>query len=258
MSVTLNRETDRPHVAHLRVDTGDLNLLTADLAREVRDTVASTPEDVSVLTIAAPQPDDGVRGLSAGLNLEWAHDLSPHEGQDLLQDFYDAIEAVRDIDAVAICGCGDYTLGAAFELAAACEFRIATADATLGLPEVDIGLPTVIQGGLVLDLVGRGVANELIYAAETISGKRARELGVATRAPPAEDYADTFDGFVDTMAAKSPAVLAQQKRVLRRCRSNGLEAGMEASIGDAGRAFGNDAQREGMAAFLEDREPEWE
>lgn len=246
MSITLDRESDRPHVAHLRVDAGDLNLFTADLAREFRDTVASTPDDVSVLTIAAPQPDDGVRGLSAGLNLEWAQDLSPHEGQDLLQDFYDAIEAVRDLDAVAICGCGDYTLGVAFELAAACEFRIATADANLGLPEVDIGLPTVIQGGLVLDLVGRGVANELIYAAETISGERARELGVATRAPPAEAYAE------------SPAVVAQQKRVLRRCRSNGLEAGMEASIGDAGRAFGDHAQREGMTAFLEDREPEWE
>ena len=258
MSVTLDREPDRPHVAHLRIDSGDLNLFTGDLAREFRKTVASVPEAVSVLTIAAPQPADGVRGLSAGLNLEWAHDLSPHEGHDLLQDFYDAIEAVRDLDAVTVCGCGDYTLGVAFELAAACEFRVATADGSLGLPEVDIGLPTVIQGGLVLDLVGRGVANELIYAAETISGERARELGVVTRAPPAEGYAETFDDFVDTMAGKSPAVLAQQKRVLRRCRSNGLEAGMEASIGDAGRAFGDHAQREGMTAFLEDRDPEWD
>lgn len=258
MSVTLDRDPDRQHVAHLRVDANDLNLFTADLAREFHETVASTPAEVSVLTIAAPQPTDDVRGLSAGLNLEWAQDLSPHEGHDLLQEFYDAIEAVRDLDAVAICGCGDYTLGVAFELAAACEFRIATADANLGLPEVDIGLPTVIQGGLVLDLVGRGVANELIYTAETISGERARELGVATRAPVAEDYVETFDKFVDIMAAKSPAVLAQQKRVLRRCRSNGLEAGMEASIGDAGRAFGDHAQREGMTAFLEDREPEWE
>ncbi|MFB6311691.1 MAG: enoyl-CoA hydratase/isomerase family protein [Salinirussus sp.] len=257
MSVSLERESDRPHVAHLRLDTGDLNLFDADIAASFRETVHSVPEEISVLTITAPQPDDGVRGLSAGLNLEYAHDLGPHDGQDLLREFYEMIEAVRDCDAVAVCGCGDYTLGVAFELAAACEFRIATADANLGLPEVDIGLPTVIQGGLVLDLVGRGVANELIYAADILDGERARELGVVTRAPQASNYEETFGSFIDDLAGKSPTVLRSQKRVLRRCRSNGLESGMEASIGDAGRGFGGQAQREGMAAFLEDREPDW-
>jgi len=258
MSVSLERDPDRPHVAHLTLSAGDLNLFTDRVAEHLHETVAATPDDVAVLTIGAPQPDDGIRGLSAGLDLEWARDLSAHEGHDLLQSFYDAIEAVREVDAVTVCGCGDYTLGVGFELAAACEFRVATADATLGLPEVDVGLPTVIHGGLLLRLVGEGVANELIYTGETIDGERARELGIVTAAPPADDYAAELDGVVDTLAAKSPQVLAQQKRTLRRMRSNGLEAGMEASVGDAGRRFGTPYQREAMAAFLEDREPEFE
>jgi len=258
MSVERTREADRPHVAHLRFDVDDLNRLTAADADELREAIASTPEDVTVLTLAAPQPADGVRGLTAGLDLDWAQDLSAHEGYDLLQSFYDMIEAVRDLDAVTVCGCGDYTIGVGFELAAACEFRVATTDATLGLPEVDVGLPTVIHGGLLLRLVGEGVANELIYTGETISGERARDLGIVTATAPPADYDDELAALVDTLAEKSPTALQAQKRVLRRFRSNGLESGMQASIGDAGRVFGSDDQREAMAAFLEDREPEFD
>ena len=268
MSTTVDRTRDpnHPHVAHLRLDFGDLNLFTAEAAESFRRAVESTPEDVSVLTLAAEghdgavteDGDDDVRGLTAGLDLEWARDLGPHEGQALLETFYDAIQAVRDVDAVAVCGCGDYTLGVGFELALACEFRVATDDAALGLPEVNVGLPTVIHGGLLLRLVGEGVANELVYTGETVSGSRAAELGLVTRAVDADEYAAAFDDLVGTLAEKSPLVLRLQKRTMRRLRSNGLESGMRASVGDIGRAFGSHDQREAMAAFLEGREPSFE
>lgn len=257
MRVELTREPDRPHVAHLRLDFDDLNLFTAATADELRETVESTPDAVSVLTLAASQPPDGVRGLSAGLDLDWANDLSAHEGHDLLQSFYDTIEAVRDLDAVTVCGCGDYTLGVGFELAAACEFRVATADGALGLPEIDVGLPTVIHGGLLLRLVGEGIANEMIYGGETITGERAADLGIVSVAAESDEYDTEFDALVDRLAAKSPTAMAAQKRVMRSFRSDGLEAGMRASVGDAGRVFGTDDQREAMQAFLEDREPEF-
>ena len=266
MSVERTRDPERAHVAHVRIDFGDLNLFTAEGAETFRRVVESTPEEVSVLTIAAgsddpeevEETDGSARGLSAGLDVEWAKGLTPHEGYDLLEAFYDAIQAVRELDAVAVCGCGDYTLGVGFELALACEFRVATDDAALGLPEVDVGLPTVIHGGLLLRLVGEGVANELVYTGETLSGGRAAELGLVTRAVDATDYAAAFEDLVGTLASKSPLVLPLQKRVMRRLRSPGLEWGMRASVGDAGRAFGSHDQREAMAAFLEGRDPEFE
>jgi len=261
VSVERTRDPERPHVAHVRLDFGDLNLFTAEAAADFRRTVESTPEEVSVLTVAAEGHDssgEGVSGLTAGLDLERAKGLAPHEGHDLLEAFYDAIEAVRAVDAVTVCGCGDYALGVGFELALACEFRVATEDAALGLPEIDVGLPTVIHGGLLFRLVGQGIANELIYTGETLSGTRAAELGLVTRAVEPDGYASAFDDLVGTLTAKSPFVLRLQKRVVRRLRSNGLESGMRASVGDAARAFGSHDQREAMAAFLEDRDPEFE
>ena len=257
MTVERTRDPEHPNVAHVRIDFDDLNLFTAEAAEAFRRTVESTPEEVSVVTVAAAS-EEGVRGLTAGLDLEWAKDLTAHEGHDLLRAFYDAIESVRALDAVAVCGCGDYTLGVGFELALACEFRVATEDATLGLPEIDVGLPTVIHGGLLLRLVGEGVANELLYTGETLSGARAADLGLVTRAVDHETYGAAFDDLVGTLAAKSPTVLRLQKQVVRRLRSNGLESGMRASVAEAARAFESHDQREAMAAFLEGRNPEFE
>lgn len=260
MSVTLTRESERPHVAHLRIDYNDLNLLSVSEAEEIRDALRSVPEEIAVLTVGAKNAEnsDDVRGLSAGLDLEWAHTLDAHEGQALLVAFYEMIEALRDLDAVVVCSCGSYTLGVGFELALACEFRVATEGSRLGLPEVNVGLPTVIHGGLLTRLVGLQTATELIYTGRTLSGEEARELDLVNRAVDPGAYDETLESLVSGLASKSPAALQSQKRVMRRFRSVGLERGMEASIGDIGRVFGTDQQREAMAAFLEDRDPEFE
>ena len=261
MGVTLDQESNQPHVAHLRIDFNDLNLLTVEHVDHLCEAIQSTPDDVSVLKIGAdqsPAGDGDVRGLTAGLDLEWAHDLSPHEGQDLLRAIYEMNQAVREIEAVVVCSCGDYTLGAGFELAISCEFRVATADAQLGLPEINVGLPTVVQGGLLTRLVGAQTAAELIYTGETLSGERAEQLHLVNHAVEPETYEETIDEIIDTLADKSPLILQLQKRVMNRFRSSGLERGMKASIGDAGRSFGTHDQREAMTAFLEDREPEFE
>lgn len=261
MSVDLTRESDRSHVAHLRIDFDDLNLFTEAAAHELRTAIDSISGDVSVVTIAADRTEgdeDGVRGLTAGLNLEWARDLSPHDGRELLQTLYRTIQSIRELDAVVVCGCGDYAIGAGLELAMACEFRVATEDARLGLPEIDVGLPTVIHGGLLIPLVGLQAATELIYTGETVSGFEAHELGLVNRAVPASAYDETFEDLIDTLAAKSPLVMQLQTQVMRRFRDQGLEAGMAATSSDIARSFGTHDQQEAMDAFLEDREPTFE
>ncbi len=261
MSVRFTHDPERPHVGRLRIDFGELNLLTTDRAHRLRDCVLEVPDSIAVLTIEADRWEadtDEPRGLSAGIDLEWARDLDSQEGQELLEALYEMIEAVRDLDSVVICGCGAYCLGAGLELAMACEFRVATADAKMGLPEVNVGLPTVIHGGLLTRLVGYGTATELIYTGETISGTRAAELGLLNRAVPSEGYEEALEGLVSSIASKGSNVLKTQKQVLRRYRSAGLEQGMEASIGEMGQVFGTGEQREAMDAFLENREPDFE
>lgn len=257
MGIDLERG-DHEHVVHVLIDFDDLNLVTPKWVTTLQETVEAVPEDAAVVTLAAtPNGRDGIRGLTAGLDLKAAKDFSAHQGWDMLEGLYDAIAAVRDLDAVTICSCGEYTLGAGFELAIACDFRIATPDAVLGLPEVNVGLPTVIMGGLLIRHVGLARAKELIYTGETITGREAKEHGLVTEVAPADEYQASFDALVEGFASKSPLVLQWQSYVFRHWRSVGLEMGMKHSIGVASRCFDTPNQREAMQAFLEDRDPDF-
>lgn len=260
MSVRFERNDDVAHAGRVVWDFEDLNLLDPDRAEAVRECIEGIPTDIVIVTITADQQesDPGTRGLSAGLDLSQAQSYSAHEGWDLLESFYAMIQALRERNIVSICSCGTYTLGVGFELALACDYRFATTDANLGLPEVNVGLPTVIMGGLLLEYVGRQTAKELIYEGRTVSGSTAEALGLVNTAVAPDDYAGVIAEKEAELGAKSPMVLRWQKYVFRQWRSLGLEAGMHQSIGVASRCFGTQDQREAMEAFLADRDPEFE
>lgn len=255
MGVDYQRDDAAANVARLRFDAGDLNLLNPDSVRELREAVEDVPSDVSVLVIRGTGPDGGLTG---GLDLTVAREFDVSDARTFLRSLRGMVRAVRDTEAVTICGCGGYALGAGLELAMACDFRVATADAALGLPEIDVGLVTGIQGGLLIRLVGLQAAKELIYTGEPVSGSEAEALGLVNRAPAAEDYHATIDDYVDTLAAKSPHVLREQKLVFQAWRSAGIERGIDHSLESIAACFDTHDQREAMTAFLEDREPVFE
>jgi enoyl-CoA hydratase len=132
--------------------------------------------------------EEAIGGLAGGLQLDAVRDFSATEARELIDTLHATIEAIRGVEAVTVCGCGEYALGAGLELAMACDFRVATDDATLGLPEIDVGLVTGIHGGLLVRFVGLQAAKELIYLGEPVSGKRAAEIGLVNRAVPTEEY----------------------------------------------------------------------
>lgn len=257
MPVDIGRDDTYDHVAHLRLDLGELNLLDVDGMATIGATVADIPADVSVVTVAAP-PVGEATGLTAGLDLEAARDYAPREGLIMFETLFAALEGIRNLEAVTVCCCGDYALGAGLELAMVCDVRIATASAELGLPEVSVGLPTVIHGGLLGRLVGETAAKELIYTGQTVSGERAQSMGLVTDVVPASAYPERVDEQVATLAQKSPRVLTRQTQAFKAWRSAGLERGIRSTMWLGALSFGTPDQREAMAAFLEDREPVFE
>ena len=250
MPVTLSRDPDREHVAHLELSAGDLNLLSPALIRDLRETAASVPGEVAVLTITGEGD-----GLTGGLRLDEVKDCSATEARRVLRDLRGAIRNVRDVDAVTVCGCGGYALGAGLELAMACDFRVAEREAALGLPEIDVGLVTGIQGGLLIRLVGLQAAKEMVYTGEAVSGEEAADLGLVNRAVPAGEHDAAVADIAGTLAAKSPLVLRRQKEAFRAWRSVGIERGVDHTMELIAACFDTRDQTEAMAAFLEGREP---
>jgi len=250
MSVTLSRDPDRDHVASLELSAGDLNLLSPALIRDLRETAADVSEDIAVLAVTG----DG-DGLTGGLRLDEVKDRSATDARRVLRDLRGAIRNVRDADAVTVCGCGGYALGAGLELAMACDFRVAEQEAALGLPEIDVGLVTGIQGGLLIRLAGLQAAKEMMYTGEPVSGEEAADLGLVNRAVPAAEHDNAVADIVGTLAGKSPLVLRRQKEAFRAWRSVGVERGVDHTMELIAACFDTRDQVEAMEAFLEGREP---
>ena len=145
----------------------------------------------------------GTRGLAAGPDVRDAVDFSAADALDPFETLHATVETLRDCDAVTVCACGAYAVGAGPELALGCDLRVATAEAALGLTEVDVGLPAVSYGSLLPPFVGYGDAAELVFLGDPFSGTRAAAAGPVHEAPPEDEYAETVAAYVDALAMRA-------------------------------------------------------
>ena len=136
-----------------------------------------------------------------------------------IQRLYARIESLPQVTLAEI---GGAALGGGFELALACDLRIAAADVKLGLPEVKLGLIPGAGGTQRLTrLVGRGLANRLILGAEAVDGATAERLGLVQWVCPRAELADRAAEIAGRIAALPAAALAAAKRCMTSAATPG-------------------------------------
>src|SRR5262249_6968283 len=137
----------------------------------------------------------------------------------------------------------------------ACDLRFATADARIGAPVGKVGFPFALPELLpLLNLVGPGVASDLLIAGRVFTGIEAQAAGLVQRAIPRDDHARFIDEAVQSIVSASPVAARQNKAQIRTLVDSGMkftQQELEASFG-----FLDSADyREGIAAFLAKRPP---
>lgn len=152
-----------------------------------------------------------------------------------------------------------YALGGGCELCMACDLRIAADTARFGQPEVKLGIIPGFAGTQRLArLVGKARAKEMIFSGEMISAAEAERIGLVNRVVPAEQLMTETRALVATMTDKSASAIRLSKEAI----DNGVEmdfaraARFEADL--FGLCFATADAKEGIAAFLEKRSPEFE
>ncbi len=207
--------------------------------------------DVAVLLIRSSQ-----RVFCAGADLKLMRDcFADEDGPDRmietvrrLQRLYDRLEALPQVVVAEIGGAAH---GGGFELALACDLRIAAENAPLGLPEVRLGLIPGAGGTQRLSrLAGPGVARRLILTAEVVSGVEARDLGLVQWTAPADQLAAFARSVVERVAQLSPAALAACKRCFSAADAR-LDAGMLIELQETHKLFDAAETRKSVRAFLD-------
>ncbi|MCQ4333655.1 enoyl-CoA hydratase/isomerase family protein [Natronomonas sp. F2-12] len=166
---------------------------------------------------------------------------------------------IRDYPVPVVAKIRGYCLGGGLETAMSCDFRFASAEATLGLPEVDLGiLPGAGGVQFISRLANPSVAMEIAMTGEHISADRAAEVGIVNHVYPEAELDDAVGEFAETIAAKPPLSIQAIKQSANYATEAGLEAGIEYDRTLIEPLFGTDDHEEGVRAFSEDDyEPEF-
>ena len=146
-------------------------------------------------------------------------------------------------------------LGAGFELAMACDLRTAAAGAPLGLPEVRVGIPSVIEAALLPALIGPGRAAEILLTGDSVTAETALAWGLVNRVAPAAELERVTLDLAGRIVECGPAAIRLQKELIIRWRNTDLRAAIEAGIDAFARSYATDEPREAMRAYLEKRPP---
>lgn len=232
-----------------------LNLFEPTLIQAVRDAFTELAADRA--TRVAVIVGSG-RAFTAGMDVRILRDLDTGRARELITSLHDAIAAVHQAQFPVIAAVNGACLGAGFELALACDMRVAAASATFGLPEVRVGVPSVIQAALLPPMIGPGRAAEMLLTGAPVTAAQALDWGLVNRVVPDDRLRSAADELVAAILASGPEAIRLQKELIVRWRQTDLPTAVRYGINAFAAAYATAEPREGMTAYLDKRSPRFE
>jgi enoyl-CoA hydratase/carnithine racemase len=230
-----------------------LNAISTELALALAEAVEPLATDPGVRAVVLTGA--GERAFCVGADLKQRAGFDDHGWFVQREAFRRGFAAVRRCPLPTVAG---FALGGGTELALACDLVVAAEHATFGLPEVRLGL--VPAGGgtqLLVRRVGRSVAKDLVLTGRRVGADEARRLGLADRVVPTGEAVAAATALAAEIAANAPTAVRMAKWALEVGADLSQEAAMEVEDQAWRRAVLSDDRREGIAAWVEKRDPIW-
>ncbi|MGH7210489.1 MAG: enoyl-CoA hydratase [Acetobacteraceae bacterium] len=210
----------------VRIERDDRGVTTIVVDREAKLNVLDSPT-VEALTAAAhavshePGPravvlrGAGTRAFIGGADIVEMSALSgPDAARAFITRIHRACDALRRVPVPVIARIEGYALGAGLEIAASCDLRIASENAVFGMPEVRIGLPSVVEAALLPGLIGWGRTRRLLLTGETIDAARALAWGLVEEVVEAAKLDAAVEAVLASILVSGPTSVRLQKELI--------------------------------------------
>jgi enoyl-CoA hydratase/carnithine racemase len=235
MTIRIRRDRDGA-VATISIDNAArLNCLgqaqiTAFIAAVTE--LADDP-DLRVLVVTG----EGERAFMGGANLHELGALTPASARDFLTLIHRMCKVLRDLPVPVIARVNGFCLGAGLEVMAACDMHIASDNAVFGMPEVKIGLPSVVEAALLPGLIGWGRTKLLLYTGDTVDAQTALAWGLVEKVVPAAELDAALGRWVDSIVESGPKAIRLQKELIREWEAMPVNDAIAAGIRCMVRAY---------------------
>lgn len=231
-----------------------LNALNAQTISELSTALDELNTDGSCRVVILT--GSGEKSFVAGADIKEFSDFNSEKAEELARNGQNSLfNKIENMSKPVIAAVNGFALGGGLELAMSCHIRYASENAKLGLPEVTLGLIPGYGGTQRLPkLVGKGLANELIFSAKMISAGRAREIGLVNEVFSLVELLPKTMELALQISKNSPLGIS---RAIKAVNLSGSSEGFETEIKAFGELFELEDKKEGVAAFLEKRKPEF-
>ncbi|KPJ77597.1 MAG: enoyl-CoA hydratase [Deltaproteobacteria bacterium SG8_13] len=231
-----------------------MNSLNFALLRAIGDKIASVRHrtDVRVVVITGA----GEKAFCAGADLKERATLGPEKVKEFIHTIRDLFTGIELLSKPVIAAVNGIALGGGTELALACDIRIASTTATMGLTETRLA---IIPGGggtqRLPRLVGKGKAKELIFTGRRVGADEALSIGLVNRVCPPDELLDESRKMAEMICEAGPIAVEQAKHAINYGLETDLHTGLAIESNAYWTCIPTEDRLEGLAAFKEKRKP---
>lgn len=234
-----------------------LNALNRETLLELRacfNGIAADPQVRAVIITGG-----GEKSFVAGADISAMQPLNSMAGKAFGQLGHEVMATIENLPQPVIAAINGFALGGGCELAISCDIRYASENAKFGQPEVNLGVIPGFGGTQRLTrLLGKGLANELIFSGNIIDAAEACRIGLVNRVVSQETLMAECKKLAATIASRGPVAVRLSKEAV----NNGMEMDLKRACAYEADlfalCFSSEDQKEGMAAFLEKRAPNFQ
>ncbi|MCC6718834.1 MAG: enoyl-CoA hydratase/isomerase family protein [Acetobacteraceae bacterium] len=194
----------------------------------------------------------GTRALIGGADIREMAGLTPATARAFITQLHNVCSAIRALPVPVIARMQGYCLGGGLEVAAACDMRIASDDAVMGMPEVRVGIPSVIEAALLPRLIGWGRTRRILMTGETFDAAKALAWGMVEEVVPAAELDAAIDRVLADLLAGAPHAIRLQKSLIAQWEERGIAGAIAAGIDSFAEAWTTPEPARRMADFLAD------
>jgi enoyl-CoA hydratase/carnithine racemase len=240
-------------IGTIRLERPPMNALNIQVQEEIRAAAAAATEDAAVRAVVVY---GGEKVFAAGADIKEMGQMSYVDMVERAGPLSSALTEVADIPKPVVAAITGYALGGGCELALACDWRVASADAKLGQPEITLGIIPGAGGTQRLSrLVGPARAKDLIMSGRRLDAQEALAMGLVDKVVPSGNVYETAVAMVRPYVTGPAQALRAAKLAIDGGLDMDLASGLAWESQLFAALFATDDRREGMAAFVEKRKP---
>src|SRR5689334_22373724 len=223
-------------IARVTVDNAaKLNCLSTPLIVEMTSAFAKFAEDRALRAVVLTGAGD--RAFIGGADLNELGGLCADSARLFITRLHMACKAIRDCPVPVIGRVNGFCLGAGLEVAASCDMRAAADGARFGMPEVHMGLPSVIEAALLPGLIGWGRTREMLLTGELYSAAEALAMGFVQKSVPAAQLGAAIGPWLEGIVRATPEAVRSQKALIDRWERVSIDEGIYAGIDALSEAY---------------------